>query len=67
MEYNFQPFAASEDKLFYRLDGEAAERHGAIGCLRADFGRNGQDFYSTWVDNQKHLKTPSFKSFLTCR
>lgn len=48
--------------LFFRLEGEAAERHGAIGCMRADFGRGGNEFYTTWFDNQTHLKTPAFKT-----
>jgi len=51
-----------ESNLFFRMDGEAAERHGAIGYMRADFGRDGRGFWTTWFDNQKHLKTPAFKA-----
>jgi hypothetical protein len=43
------------------MDGEAAERHGQIGYLRADFGKSGGEFWATWFDNQKHLKTPAFQ------
>ena len=43
------------------LVGEVAERRGAVGCFRANFGRDGRDFSSTWVDNQKHLNTRAFK------
>jgi len=50
-----------ESKLFFRLDGESAERHGAIGYMRADFGQNGNEFWTTWFDTQPHLKTPGFK------
>ena len=53
--------AQDKNLLFYRMDGEAAERHGAIGYMRQDFGRSGQEFHTTWFDNQKHLKTPVFK------
>ncbi len=61
MKYQQTACTENEKKLFYRLEGEAAERHGAIGHLRADFGRGGDEFYSTWFDNQKHLKTPDFR------
>jgi hypothetical protein len=47
--------------LFFGLDGEAAERHGQIGCLRADFGRSGNEFFTTWFDRQAFLKTDGFK------
>jgi hypothetical protein len=61
MPYTLQPAEEAEKPLFFRLDGEAAERHGSIGYLRADFGRSEKEFYSAWFDSQKHLKTPSFK------
>jgi hypothetical protein len=44
------------------MEGEAAERHGAIGCLRAEFGTDKMRFMTAWTDNQYHLKTPAFKS-----
>ena len=50
-----------DNKLFYRLDGEAAESHGAIGNLRADYGKDGCSFYFKWFDSQPHLKTSSFR------
>jgi len=59
--YKLQP-TKDDDSLFFRLDSEAAERHGAIGYMRADFGRDGRGFYTTWFDTQKHLKTPAFKT-----
>jgi len=60
MAYELSP-SQEENLLFFRLDGEAAERYGAIGCMRADFGRDGRGFWTTWFDNQSHLKTPAFK------
>ena len=51
-------------KLFFAMEGEQAERHGAIGYLRADFGISGREFWSTWFDTQAHLKNSSFKSEL---
>jgi hypothetical protein len=54
---------AANDKrsLFSKMDGESAERHGAIGYLRADFGNDGNSFWTTWFDIQKHLRTPGFR------
>jgi hypothetical protein len=51
-----------EGLLFFGLDGETGERYGQIGFLRADFGKNGRDFYSTWIDRQVHLKSCWFKA-----
>lgn len=51
-----------DDKsLFFCLDGDAVERYGAIGYLRADFGKSGREFHSTWFDEQSHLLTYAFK------
>ncbi len=62
MEYKLIQTEIEESHLLYRLDGEAAERHGAIGYMRADFGRDGREFWSTWFDSQPHLKTSAFKN-----
>ena len=61
VKYQLQPYEQSEAKLFFRMDGEEEERHGAIGYMRADFGRDGNGFYTTWFNNQRHLKTHHFK------
>ena len=58
--YKLTP-SQDEPLVFFHLDGEAAERYGFIGCLRMDFGKNGDEFYTTWFDKQPHLKTPGFK------
>jgi len=61
MPYELLP--AQDDKLlFFHLEGEAAERHGSVGYLRADFGSNGHGFWTTWFDQQPHLKTLAFKN-----
>ena len=52
----------ADELLFSRLDREAAERHGAIGYLRADFGRDGRGFFATWFGIQTHLNTPALKT-----
>jgi hypothetical protein len=61
MDCTIKPFKNSEAWLFFRLDGEEAESSGAIGHLRADFGKSGNEFYSTWFDIQPHLKSPAFR------
>lgn len=58
--YKLQP-SQHDNLLFFRLDGEAAERHGSIGYLRADFSRSGREFHCAWFESQSHLKTPAFK------
>lgn len=58
--YRLSP-SEDDSKLFYRLDSEETRYYGAIGYLRADFGRSGREFWSTWFDIQSELKTPNFK------
>jgi hypothetical protein len=61
MAYELLVAEKDEIRFCFRLDGDAAKRCGAIGYLRADFGRGGKEFYTTWFDNQAHLKCPDFK------
>ena len=61
MAYELLRAEKEELHLCFRLSGEAAERCGAIGYLRADFGRSDKEFYTTWFNNQAHLKSPDFK------
>jgi hypothetical protein len=61
MPYELQIIEQNEHDLLCKMDGEAAERHGTIGYLRADFGQSGGEFWNTWFDSQKHLKTQDFK------
>jgi hypothetical protein len=62
MAYELRPAERKEGWLFYGTDDEGEQRHGAIGYMRADFGRSGKEFWTTWFDAQRHLKTPAFKS-----
>lgn len=52
----------NEIGMCFRMGGTNAERHGAIGCFRADFGKNGGEFWSRWFDYQPYLKTQTFKT-----
>ena len=62
MEYKILPFEENESRLFYGMDGEVCERHGMIGYMRADFGKNGNEFWHNWFNYQNHLNTPAFKA-----
>jgi len=46
----------SDESLFFRMSEAEAEAHGAIGYLRADFGKSGNEFHTTWFDFQTRLK-----------
>ena len=61
--YNLLP-AQDDAKLFFKMEGETAERHGAIGYLRADFGKSNCEFWASWFDIQPNLKSVSFKTEL---
>jgi len=61
MAYELLLAEKEEIRFCFRLSGEAAERCGAIGYLRADFGRSGKEFHTTWFDSQPHLKSSDFK------
>jgi hypothetical protein len=62
MEYKPITPGVDEKHLFFRIDGEQAERHGAIGYLRGHFGGRGYEFHTSWFDNQRSLKSPAFKA-----
>ena len=61
--YEIKPVHGDEANLFYANAGKEAER-GCIGYLRADFGGNGKEFWTTWNDQCKDLKTQAFKDEL---
>ena len=37
---------------------------GTVGHLRVDFGRSGEEFWSSWFDHQPHLKNQAFRDEL---
>ena len=62
--YKLLTVEQNEVPLCFRMEGTPGERHGSIGCLRIDFGPDGREFWSTWYDYQKHLKSWAFKNEL---
>jgi len=61
MEHQFQKTTEDEFTLFFRMEGEVAQRHGFIGYLWADYGPNGREFWATWFDSQPDIKSQAFR------
>lgn len=59
----FRPATKQEQKLAYSSE-ENDKTFKCIGHLRADFGRDGDGFWSTWTDHNPELKTQEFKDAL---
>lgn len=61
-DYEIKTISVEETGLFYdtHMDAET----GCIGHLRADFGRNGKEFWTTWFEHCGELKTQAFKDEL---
>ena len=51
-----------ERNYCYSQSSEIRSMTGNLGYLRADFGSNGNSFYTTWWDFREDLKTSEFKS-----
>lgn len=65
--YHFDRFTTipmkPEEVLYtYKNSQQISSQTGLIGYLRADMGTNGNEFWSTWNDFRKDLKTDAFKS-----
>ena len=57
--YDLMP--AYDNKLLYFASvGESAERHGVVGLLKIDFGKNGREYNSSWHSYQPQLRTREF-------
>ena len=52
----------AEQKYTFRQSHQISMVTGLIGYLRADFGSNGNEFWTTWNDFRKDLKTDEFKA-----
>ena len=66
METGLRPFFGEEKSLFYSATTETGdEALATVGHLRADFGRLGKDFQSSWnPHNGDRFNTPEFKAGL---
>ena len=64
MEMTIRPMKPQERLYCYSQSGQIAAQTACIGYLRADFGSNGKDFWSTWSDVDKEGKTGGIKEEL---
>lgn len=61
--YEIKTVPGGETALFFSDDDRDTER-GCIGHLRADFGYQGKQFWTTWFEHCGDLKTQAFKDEL---
>ena len=61
MQLKLKPWKENENLYFYPQSQQLSGQTGLIGILRADFGSDGNSFYSTWEDQRTDLKTEEFK------
>lgn len=59
-----RPLHTDEQKYTYRQSTQIEGQTGSIGYLRGDFGAGGKEFFSSWFDHRRDLKTDEFKSAL---
>ena len=65
IKFEMRPASPDEAGLFYALPAEKDKELGAIGHVRIDFGRDGDEFWHTWWPRgPEGLNTPEFKEEL---
>ncbi len=64
MNLSIRPMTPAERKYSYTQSQEIMAKASCIGHLRADFGSDGEGFYSSWDDHYSDLKTDNFKAEL---
>lgn len=64
MAFTIRPLHTDEQKYTYRQSTQIEGQTGSIGYLRGDFGAGGKEFFSSWFDHRRNLKTDEFKSAL---
>lgn len=57
-----RPMTELEKMYCYTQSQQLLMQTGCIGYLRADFDSDGNNFYSTWFDYRKELKSDAFKA-----
>ena len=60
-EMILRPMTVAERNYSYTQSQQIMMQSGCIGHLRADFGSNGKQFFSTWNDYRPDLKSDAFK------
>lgn len=62
MDMEMKTTLPGERKYTYRQSQQISMQTSLIGYLRADFGSSGKEFFSSWNDFRKDLKTDEFKA-----
>ena len=60
-EMTLRPMTVTERMYSYTQSQQLIMQTGCIGHLRADFGSNGKQFFSSWDDHRADLKSEDFK------
>lgn len=60
-EMILRPMTLAERNYSYTQSQQLIMQTGCIGHLRADFGSNGKQFFSSWDDHRADLKSDTFK------
>ena len=64
-QFHIRPARPEEAGLFYAQHPEENKRLGAVGHIRMDFGRSGNEFWHTWWPRgPEELNSPAFKAEL---
>ena len=59
-----RPLYIDEQKYTYAQSTQIEGQTGCIGHLRGDFGSGGNEFFTSWFDHRRDLKTDQFKNEL---
>ena len=59
-----RPLYMDEQKYTYAQSTQIEGQTGCIGHLRGDFGSGGNEFFTSWFDRRRDLKTDQFKNEL---
>lgn len=62
IDFEKRAMIAVEDKYSFLKSTRLSIQTGLIGYLRADMGKDGNGFFSSWFDFREELKTDEFKS-----
>ena len=58
---DYRVLTEAERKYTFSQSQQLSMQTGLIGYLRADFGSNGSEFWTTWTDFSKDLQTDDFQ------
>ena len=61
MDFSIRTATPAEQMYSYSQSSQIEGQTGCIGHLRADFGSDGNSFYSSWADHNASLKDQAFK------